>query len=66
MYAVIVVVVQSLAIGLLAMAIILASREHFAVIFTNDKELQRAVAKLAYLLAVTMVLNSVQPVISGK
>ncbi|OAY67064.1 Protein DETOXIFICATION 34 [Ananas comosus] len=65
MYAVIVVVVQSLAIGLLAMAIILASREHFAVIFTNDKELQRAVAKLAYLLAVTMVLNSVQPVISG-
>nr|CAD1820987.1 unnamed protein product [Ananas comosus var. bracteatus] len=65
MYAVIVIVVQSLSIGLLAMAIILASREHFAVIFTNDKELQRAVAKLAYLLAVTMVLNSVQPVISG-
>ncbi|XP_072964747.1 protein DETOXIFICATION 35-like [Typha angustifolia] len=64
-YAVMVVVIQSLALGLLAMAIILVSRNHFAVIFTGDKELQRAVAKIAYLLAVTMVLNSVQPVISG-
>ncbi|XP_072968325.1 protein DETOXIFICATION 35-like [Typha angustifolia] len=65
MHAVIVVVAQSLAFGLLAMAFILAFRSHFAIIFTSDKELQKAVANLAHLLAVTMVLNSIQPVISG-
>lgn len=47
------------------MVIILAARDYFAVIFTSDKELQQAVAHIAYLLAVTMVLNSIQPVISG-
>ncbi|XP_020112900.1 protein DETOXIFICATION 35-like [Ananas comosus] len=65
MHAVIVVVIQSLAFGLLAMVLILAFRNNFAVIFTSDAELQKAVADIAYLLAVTMVLNSIQPVISG-
>ncbi|KAL6123204.1 hypothetical protein ACLB2K_075726 [Fragaria x ananassa] len=37
----------------------------FSVLFTTDKELQEAVAHLAYLLGATMLLNSVQPVISG-
>lgn len=64
-YAVIVVVVTSFAIGLLAMAIILVSRDYFSVIFTSNKEMQEAVTKIAYLLGLTMVLNSVQPVISG-
>ncbi|XP_039135484.1 protein DETOXIFICATION 34-like isoform X3 [Dioscorea cayenensis subsp. rotundata] len=64
-YSVIIVVLQSLLIGILFMVIILAARDYFAVIFTSDKELQRAVAHIAYLLAVTMVLNSIQPVISG-
>ncbi|MQM05752.1 hypothetical protein Taro_038574 [Colocasia esculenta] len=64
-YSVLVVVLQSLAIGIFCMVVILAFRNHFAVIFTDDKEMQQAVAKIAYLLAVTMVLNSVQPVISG-
>ncbi|CAA6666524.1 unnamed protein product [Spirodela intermedia] len=53
-----------LVIGLVCMGGILGLRDHFAVIFTSDVELQRAVANVAYLLAVTMVLNSVQPVIS--
>ncbi|KAF6162232.1 hypothetical protein GIB67_008361 [Kingdonia uniflora] len=64
-YAVIIVIVQSLFIGLVCMAVILITKDYFAVIFTSSKDLQRAVAKLAYLLGVTMVLNSVQPVISG-
>ncbi|KAM7268299.1 hypothetical protein ACFE04_010465 [Oxalis oulophora] len=64
-YAVVVVVIQSLCMGLLCMVVILLSRDYFAILFTNSKELQKAVAKLAYLLGVTMVLNSVQPVISG-
>ncbi|KAG5565844.1 hypothetical protein RHGRI_001675 [Rhododendron griersonianum] len=44
---------------------IMTTRNHFAIIFTDSKEMQKAVAHLAYLLAITMVLNSVQPVISG-
>ncbi|XP_056685281.1 protein DETOXIFICATION 35 [Spinacia oleracea] len=47
------------------MALILVSRDYFAVIYTDSEELQQAVSKLAWLLGVTMVLNSVQPVISG-
>lgn len=65
MHAVINVVFTSLIIGLLAMVVILASRDYFPIIFTSDKEMQRAVSNIAGLLGITMVLNSVQPVISG-
>ncbi|XP_057951728.1 protein DETOXIFICATION 35 [Malania oleifera] len=64
-YSVYVTVFQSLLIGLLFMIVILITRDYFAVIFTSSKELQAAVPHLAYLLGLTMVLNSVQPVISG-
>ncbi|GAB4861712.1 Protein DETOXIFICATION 34 [Ancistrocladus abbreviatus] len=64
-YSVIITVAQSLCIGIFLMAIIMITRNHFAVIFTDSKEMQRAVAHLAHLLGITMVLNSVQPVISG-
>ncbi|KAL8114147.1 hypothetical protein AgCh_021133 [Apium graveolens] len=64
-YSVIVMVTQSLLIGILLMSLIMITRNHFAVIFTDSTELQQAVARLAYLLAITMVLNSVQTVISG-
>lgn len=64
-YSVIVTVVESLLIGIFFMAVVMATKNHFAVIFTDTKEMQQAVGKLAYLLGITMVLNSVQPVISG-
>ncbi|XP_077241962.1 protein DETOXIFICATION 35-like isoform X1 [Tasmannia lanceolata] len=64
-YAIIVVVLQSLFIGLFFMALILIFRTKFAVIFTSSKDLQEAVSHLAFLLGITMVLNSIQPVISG-
>ncbi|KAM5555552.1 protein DETOXIFICATION 35-like [Rosa sericea] len=64
-YSVIVTIVESLIIGILFGGIILAAKDHFAIIFTSSKELQHAVSRLAILLSVTMVLNSVQPVISG-
>ncbi|KAJ4785324.1 Protein DETOXIFICATION [Rhynchospora pubera] len=65
LYAVIVVVVQSLALGILSMMAILIFKNDFSVIFTDNYELQKAVAGIAHLLAITMVLNSIQPVISG-
>ncbi|KAL0542430.1 hypothetical protein IC582_022539 [Cucumis melo] len=64
-YSVYVTVFQSLLLGLLSMVIILITKDHFAVIYTSSEEMQAAVSKLAYLLGITMVLNSVQPVISG-
>ncbi|GFP82249.1 protein transparent testa 12 [Phtheirospermum japonicum] len=64
-YSVYATVFQSLLIGLLCMIIILVTRNHFSIIFTDSKDMQRAVAHLSGLLGITMVLNSVQPVISG-
>ncbi|ESR35235.1 hypothetical protein CICLE_v10006470mg [Citrus x clementina] len=64
-YSVYVTVFQSLLIGLLFMIIILLTKDYFAIIFTSSKELQRAASKIAFLLGITMVLNSVQPVLSG-
>ncbi|PQQ20626.1 transparent testa 12 [Prunus yedoensis var. nudiflora] len=64
-YAVCVTVLQSLLIGIVCMIVILITKDYFSVIFTSNAELQQAVAKLAFLLGITMVLNSVQPVISG-
>ncbi|KAL3604129.1 hypothetical protein D5086_004988, partial [Populus alba] len=64
-YAVIVTCIESLLIGILCAVIILATRNHFAIIFTASEEMRKAVANLAYLLGITMLLNSVQPVISG-
>ncbi|XP_030515501.1 protein DETOXIFICATION 34 [Rhodamnia argentea] len=64
-YSVVVTVIESLIIGLFFAVLILATKDYFAVIFTSDLEMRRAVAKLAYLLGITMLLNSVQPVISG-
>lgn len=64
-YSVYVTLFQSLLIGLFFMIIILLTKDYFAIIFTSSKELQRAVSKIAFLLGITMVLNSVQPVVSG-
>ncbi|KAG6753547.1 hypothetical protein POTOM_043618 [Populus tomentosa] len=64
-YSVMVTVFQSLVIGLILMAVVLVAKDYFAYIFTSNKEMQVATSKLAFILAITMVLNSVQPVISG-
>ncbi|VAI70871.1 unnamed protein product [Triticum turgidum subsp. durum] len=65
MHAVVVVIAESLLIGLLCMALVLIFIDNFAIIYTTDLELQHAVSKIAGLLGLTMVLNSVQPVVSG-
>ncbi|CAN1751637.1 Protein DETOXIFICATION 34 [Linum perenne] len=65
-YAVYVIVFQSFLIGLLCMVAVLITKDYFSIIFTSSQDLQMAVSKLAFLLGITMVLNSVQPVISGN
>ena len=64
-YSVYVTVFQSFLLGILFMVIILLARDYIAFVFTSSTTLQKAVSKLAYLLGATMLLNSVQPVISG-
>lgn len=64
-FAVYVTVAQSLLIGIFCMVVILISKDYFSVVFTSNAELQAAVSDLAWLLGITMLLNSVQPVISG-
>ncbi|KAL0359258.1 UNVERIFIED_CONTAM: protein DETOXIFICATION 35 [Sesamum angustifolium] len=53
------------AIRILCMIIVRATRNQLAKIFTHSKEMQRAVAHLSSFLGITMLLNSIQPVISG-
>ncbi|XP_042047947.1 protein DETOXIFICATION 34-like [Salvia splendens] len=64
-FSVYVTILESMVIGLCCMVIIIGTKDDFASLFTNSKPMQKAVGDLAYLLAVTMMLNSIQPVISG-
>lgn len=66
MYSVYVTIVESLILGLIFMVLIFFVKDYFAVIFTSSVAVQKYVSTLAYLLGITMVLNSVQPVISGE
>ncbi|XP_021826924.1 protein DETOXIFICATION 35-like isoform X4 [Prunus avium] len=64
-YAVCTAVLQSLIVGILSMIAVFISRDYFAMVFTNSEDMQRAVARLAYFLGVTMLLNSATVVLSG-
>ena len=64
-FSVIIAVATSLLIGIICMVILLLVKDKFSILFTDSKVIQAAVSKLAIFLAVTMLLNSVQPVLSG-
>ncbi|KAJ4701397.1 Protein DETOXIFICATION [Melia azedarach] len=57
--------VQSTIIGLFFGAVILILREKIALIFTSAPDVLQEVDKLSSLLAITVLFNSVQPVLSG-
>ncbi|XP_047160837.1 protein DETOXIFICATION 35-like [Vigna umbellata] len=56
---------QSLLLGILFMTLIFLTKEDFATIFTSSEDIILAVTELAYLLGITMLLNSISQVISG-
>ncbi|ESQ31327.1 hypothetical protein EUTSA_v100040870mg, partial [Eutrema salsugineum] len=64
-FATIVSVTQSLIIGLFFWVIIMLFHNQIAWIFSSSEEVLMAVNKLSILLALTILLNSVQPVLSG-
>lgn len=59
-------VTQSTVIGLLFCVLIMIFHNQFAYIFTSSSSVLQAVDDMSILLAVTILLNSVQPVLSGK
>ncbi|KAL0359707.1 UNVERIFIED_CONTAM: protein DETOXIFICATION 21 [Sesamum angustifolium] len=58
-------VLTSCSIGFVLFVFFLLFREHLAYIFTKDHNVAAAVAHLSPLLAFSILLNSVQPVLSG-
>ncbi|XP_058096964.1 protein DETOXIFICATION 27-like [Magnolia sinica] len=64
-FATIVSVATSVIIGLIFCFLILIFHDKFALIFTTSPVIIHAVDKLSILLAITILLNSIQPVLSG-
>lgn len=64
-FATIVAVTTSSVIGLFFWLLIMLFHNELALIFTNSEPVLEAVSRLALLLAFTILLNSVQPVLSG-
>lgn len=64
-FAVLVVSITSVSIGVVIMAVVLATKDYFPYLFTSSVAVAKETTKLAGLLAVTVLLNSLQPVLSG-
>ncbi|KAL5558575.1 hypothetical protein UlMin_034786 [Ulmus minor] len=60
-----VAVTESTVIGLFFCVLIIILHDKFAYLFTSSADVLQAVDQMSYLLAVTILLNSVQPVLSG-
>jgi len=45
--------------------VVIASRDNVSYIFTSDADVAKAVSDLCPFLAVTIILNGIQPVLSG-
>ncbi|KAH9664443.1 protein DETOXIFICATION 27 [Citrus sinensis] len=64
-FATIVSVVTSIAIGVFFFILILIFHNELALIFSSSEAILQVVSKMSILLAFTILLNSVQPVLSG-
>ncbi|XP_057785849.1 protein DETOXIFICATION 21-like [Salvia miltiorrhiza] len=59
------IVLTSMTIGLVLLALFLVFRTRLAYIFTEDHDVAAEVARLSPLLAFSILMNSIQPVLSG-
>lgn len=64
-FSVLVVSITSVSIGVVLMAVVLATRDYFPYLFISSVAVAEETTKLAALLGVTVLLNSLQPVLSG-
>ncbi|ESW32791.1 hypothetical protein PHAVU_001G017400 [Phaseolus vulgaris] len=60
-----VVSITSVAIGVVAMIVVLSTKDYFPYLFTSTTAVAIETTKLAGLLGITVLLNSLQPVLSG-
>jgi len=65
-FSVLVVTMFSFIISVTLAIIILCLRDHISYIFTEGETVAKAVSELSPLLAITLVLNGIQPVLSGE
>lgn len=64
-FATVVSVVNTLLVGFISWLIVLVFNEKLALIFTSSSSVMQMVNELAILLAFTILLNCIQPVLSG-
>ncbi|XP_042451291.1 protein DETOXIFICATION 33-like [Zingiber officinale] len=64
-FSILCVLISSLTLGIIFFSLVLAFRDVYGVPFTNSADVVRAVSDLAVVFAFTLLLNSVQPVLSG-
>ncbi|KAK2420846.1 protein DETOXIFICATION [Trifolium repens] len=64
-YSFLVTMFQSLLLGIIFMTVIFLSKQHFPMIFTKSEDMIHAASESAYLLGITMIINSVAQTISG-
>lgn len=65
-FSVLVVTSLSLAVAVVCAAVVLCLRDQLSYFFTGGEAVAHAVSDLCPLLAITLVLNGVQPVLSGE
>lgn len=64
-FAILVVIMSSALIGLFFFALVLITRDVYALPFTNSPVVAHVVSKLAVIFSFTLLLNSIQPVLTG-
>ncbi|KAE8704176.1 putative ubiquitin-protein ligase [Hibiscus syriacus] len=64
-FSVLVVSMTSVIIGIVCMIVVYATRGYFPYLFTSSNAVAKETTKLALLLGFTVLLNSLQPVLSG-
>ncbi|KAJ7953561.1 Protein DETOXIFICATION [Quillaja saponaria] len=64
-FSLVVAVISSIAIGLLLSLVLLLSRNEYPSLFSSDTDVDNLVKELTPLLALCIVINNIQPVLSG-
>ncbi|KAK9164581.1 hypothetical protein Syun_005483 [Stephania yunnanensis] len=64
-FAILVIVMFSIVLGVFFFALVLGLRKVYGVPFTNSEEVVHAVSDLAVVFALAVLLNSIQPVLTG-
>ena len=65
-FSIIVVIFSSILIGLVFFITVLVLRDVYGIPFTNSPEVVHAVSDLSLVFALSLLLNSVQPVLTGN